>query len=162
MTTINDSFVLPCGAELPNRMAKAALTERIAQPTHLPNEKHFRLYETWASGGAGMLLSGNIIVDKRYLEASGNVVIEKNTVEQPFKEWTKKVTKTNTHFWAQIGHAGRQSTIFSTLKPVSASNIKLKKVGLFAKPRALTLSEIEEVDFYHQEPINELINTEEI
>lgn len=146
MTTINDSFSLPCGAVLVNRMAKAALTERLAKPNHLPNEKHFRLYETWASGGAGMLLSGNIIVDKRYLEASGNVVIEKNTAAALFKEWTQKVTKTNTHFWAQLGHAGRQSTIFATLKPVSASTVKLKKVGLFAKPRALTLAEIEEVE----------------
>lgn len=145
MTYINKSFKLPCGETLNNRMAKAALTERLADPSHLPNEKHFKLYETWAKGGAGMLLSGNILVDERYLEAAGNVVAHALSPEEPFKKWTKVVTDTNTHFWAQLNHAGRQATVFSTLKPVSASDVQLKKMGMFAKPRPLTESEIEEV-----------------
>ncbi len=125
MSAINDTFHLPCGAILQNRMAKAALTERLTGPDLLPNEKHCQLYETWASGGAGMLLSGNILIDKRYLESSGNVVVEAVTPEAPFRKWAKTVTDTNTHFWAQINHAGRQSSIFSTLKPVSASDVQL-------------------------------------
>ena len=123
-------------------MAKAALTERLTEPNFLPNEKHFQLYKTWASGGAGMLLSGNILIDKRYLESSGNVVVERLTSEAPFKKWTKTVTDSNTHFWAQINHAGRQSNIFSTWQPVAPSAVKLKKMGLFGKPRALTEPEI--------------------
>jgi len=145
MAFINKPFKLPCGEILSNRMSKAALTERLADPSHLPNEKHLQLYKTWAEGGAGMLLSGNILVDERYLEAAGNVVAHALSPEDPFKKWTKTVTDTNTHFWAQLNHAGRQSTIFSTLKPVSASDVQLKKVGMFAKPRPLTESEIEEV-----------------
>ena len=142
MSAINESYQLPCGETLPNRMAKAALTERLTDPSFLPNEKHCQLYKTWASGGAGMLLSGNILIDKRYLESSGNVVVEGSAPEAPFKKWTTMVTDTNTHFWAQLNHAGRQANIFSTLKPVSASDVKLKKMGLFAKPRPLTESEI--------------------
>jgi len=142
MAAINDTFQLPCGAVLQNRMAKAALTERLTGPNFLPNEKHHQLYKTWASGGAGMLLSGNILIDRRYLESSGNVVVEANTAATPFKKWTKTVTATNTHFWAQINHAGRQSNIFSTWQPVAPSAVQLKKMGLFGKPRALTDSEI--------------------
>ncbi len=145
MAALNQPFTLPCGETLNNRMAKAALTERLADPSHLPNEKHLKLYETWAKGGAGMLLSGNILIDERYLEAAGNVVAHALSPEDPFKKWTKTVTDTNTHFWAQLNHAGRQSTIFSTLKPVSASDVKLKKAGMFAKPRPLTEPEIEDV-----------------
>ena len=145
MAAINESFQLPCGATLQNRIAKAALTERLTDPSLLPNEKHCQLYKTWAEGGAGLLLSGNILIDRRYLESSGNVVVGSNTPAAPFKKWTKTVTDTNTHFWAQINHAGRQSNIFSTLKPVSASDVQLKKMGLFAKPRPLTDSEILEV-----------------
>lgn len=142
MAAINESYQLPCGAILQNRMAKAALTERLTGPDFLPNEKHNQLYKTWAVGGAGMLLSGNILIDKNYLESSGNVVVEKETIEAPFKKWTKSVTDTNTHFWAQINHAGRQSNIFSTWQPVAPSAVQLKKMGLFGKPRALTDSEI--------------------
>ncbi len=145
MAAINEPFQLPCGAILQNRMVKAALTERLSNPDFLPNEKHCQLYKTWAEGGAGMLLSGNILIDRRYLESSGNVVIESNTPAAPFRKWTKTVTDTNTHFWAQINHAGRQSNIFSTFQPVSASNVRLKKMGLFAKPRALKASEILDV-----------------
>ena len=126
-------------------MAKAALTERLGDTSHLPNKKHLQLYETWAKGGAAMLLSGNILIDERYLEAGGNVVAHALSPEEPFKKWTKVVTQTNTHFWAQLNHAGRQASIFSTTKPVSASDVQLKKNGLFAKPRPLTELEIEEV-----------------
>lgn len=142
MAAINESYQLPCGTTLQNRMAKAALTERLTDPSFLPNEKHIRLYKSWASGGAGMLISGNILIDKRYLESSGNVVVEKETLEAPFKKWTKAVIDTNTHFWAQINHAGRQSNLFSTSQPVAPSAVQLKKMGLFGKPRALTDSEI--------------------
>lgn len=145
MPSINESYQLPCGAILQNRMAKAALTERLTDSSFLPNEKHVQLYKTWAEGGAGMLLSGNILIDKRYLESSGNIVVEPATPEAPFKKWTKVVTDTDTHFWAQLNHAGRQANIFSTLKPVSASDVQLKKMGLFAKPRPLTESEILEI-----------------
>lgn len=145
MAELNQPFTLPCGEILNNRMAKAALTERLADPSHLPNEKHIKLYETWAKGGAGLLLSGNILIDERYLEAAGNVVAHSLSPEEPFKKWTKTVTDTDMHFWAQINHAGRQSTIFSTLNPVSASDVQLKKMGLFAKPRPLTEPEIEEI-----------------
>ncbi len=145
MTFINEPFKLPCGEILKNRMAKAALTERLADPSHLPNEKHIQLYKTWAKGGAGMLLSGNILIDERYLESAGNVVAHGLSPEDPFKKWTKTVTDTNTHFWAQLNHAGRQSTIFSTRRPVSASDVQLKKMGLFAKPRPLLEPEIEDI-----------------
>lgn len=142
---INQPFTLPCGETLNNRMAKAALTERLADPSHLPNEKHIQLYKTWAAGGAGMLLSGNILIDERYLEAAGNVVAHGLSPEEPFKKWTKTVTDTGTHFWAQLNHAGRQATVFSTFRPVSASDVKLKKNGMFAKPRPLKESEVEDI-----------------
>lgn len=142
---LTSKLFLPCGDTLKNRIAKAALTERIAKANHLPNDLHYTLYDHWAKNGAGMLLSGNIIVDKRYLESTGNVVIEKNTPIEAFEKWTKKVLAHGNHFWAQLSHAGRQSSVFSTRKPVSASDVQLKKMGLFAKPVPLTESGIEDV-----------------
>ena len=67
---------LPCGAVLPNRISKAAMTEGLATPDGRPTPALERLYGIWSDGGAGMLLSGNIIVDRDHLERPGNVVIE--------------------------------------------------------------------------------------
>ena len=136
---------LPCGAILNNRIAKAALTERLASSDHLPSTKHFTLYNHWAKNGAGLLLSGNILVDKRYLESTRNVVIETNTIKTPFREWTNLVRSHGNHFWAQLSHAGRQSSVFCTRHPVSASDVQLKKMSLFAKPVPLTEEGIHDV-----------------
>ena len=136
---------LPCGAILNNRIAKAALTERLTSSDHLPSSKHFALYDHWANNGAGLLISGNILVDKRYLESTRNVVIETDTIKTPFREWTKLVRSRGNHFWAQLSHAGRQSSLFCTRNPVSASDVQLKKMALFAKPRPLTEEGVEDV-----------------
>ena len=142
---INRSFTLPCGAVLKNRIAKAALTERLTSPDHLPSDQHLRLYDHWAKNGAGLLLTGNILVDRKYLESTRNVVIETDTIKTPFREWTTQVKNYGNQFWAQLSHAGRQSSIFSTRRPVSASDVQLKKMAMFAKPRPLSVEGIEDV-----------------
>ena len=75
--TLGSELELPCGAVLPNRLAKAAMTEGLATPDGRPTPELERLYGIWADGGSGMLLSGNIIVDADHLERPGNVVIDR-------------------------------------------------------------------------------------
>lgn len=142
---LEQPFKLPCGAVLPNRIAKAAMTERLANKNQFANEKHETLYKHWASTGSGLLISGNIIVDKRYKEASGNIVIENEDGLDALKAMAKAGTSNNNHFWAQISHAGRQSSIFSTFKSIAPSPVKLKKLGLFTTPHEMTKIEIEDV-----------------
>ncbi len=120
------------------------MTERLATANHLPNDKHLTLYKHWASAGAGLMISGNVIVDKKHLEAGGNVVIGKHQEKAPFLGWTHVATASGNHFWAQISHAGRQANVFSNLNPQSASDIKLRKLGFFAKPVPMTESTIEQ------------------
>ncbi len=89
---ITHKLTLPCGAVLKNRLSKAAMTERLAEPNGHANERHARLYQKWAEGGAGMLLTGNVQIDHRYLEAPGNVVIEGPQSEAQLaalKAWAK-------------------------------------------------------------------------
>lgn len=69
-------FTLPCGAVLPNRIAKAALTEGLADGRNRATKRHERLYRRWSEGGAGLVITGNVQVDRRYLERPGNVVVE--------------------------------------------------------------------------------------
>ena len=70
-------LTLPCGAVIPNRLAKAAMTEGLATAQGVPTPALDQLYGLWSDGGAGLLLSGNIIVDGAHLERPGNVVIER-------------------------------------------------------------------------------------
>ena len=60
---LQEPLTLLCGAVLPNRICKAAMTEGLATPEGLPSAELNRLYELWSDGGAGVLLSGNIQVD---------------------------------------------------------------------------------------------------
>lgn len=142
---LEQPFKLPCGAILPNRIAKAAMTERLANKNQFANEKHEILYKHWASTGSGLLITGNVIVDKRYKEAAGNIVIENEDGLDALKKMTKAGTSNNNHLWAQISHAGRQASIFSTFKSIAPSPVKLKKLGLFTTPREMTKLEIEDV-----------------
>ncbi|MEO9965400.1 MAG: NADH:flavin oxidoreductase/NADH oxidase family protein [Reichenbachiella sp.] len=132
---------LPCGAVLKNRLAKAAMTERFSNGDLKPNQKHNILYEKWAQGGSGLLITGNVMLQAGHLESAGNVVADNDNITE-FQRWAKSATSTGHHCWVQLSHSGRQTSIFNNLRPVSASNIKLKKLGFFAKPRPLKEEEI--------------------
>ena len=75
-TTLDQPLALRSGLVLPNRLAKAAMTENLADGDNQPTARLERLYATWADGGAGLLLTGNLMVDRRYLERSRNVVAD--------------------------------------------------------------------------------------
>lgn len=43
------------------------MTECLADPTtSLPNAKHNTTYEIWSRGGSAVLITGNVMVDRRY------------------------------------------------------------------------------------------------
>ena len=150
MTTLfSQSLELPCGAVLPNRLSKAAMTEGLATADGLPTAELARLYGLWSDGGAGMLLSGNIIVDKDHLERPGNVVIDRPPSEEmqgALKRWADAATRNGNHFWAQISHAGRQTQKLVNPNPKAPSAVKLGLPGgQFGEPVALTSVEIEDI-----------------
>lgn len=135
---------LPCGLNLPNRLAKAAMTERLSKGDHMPNELHLALYRQWASQ-AGLLISGNIMVDRRSLESAGNVVVEDETALPPLLAWTHAARNEGAVFFAQISHSGRQTSRFVNAHPVSASNVPLSDRLLYARPRPLSEAELHDV-----------------
>ncbi|WP_067520251.1 NADH:flavin oxidoreductase/NADH oxidase family protein [Endozoicomonas ascidiicola] len=140
---------LPCGAQIPNRLGKAAMTEGLATSEGLPTPELDRLYRTWSEGGAGMLLSGNIQVDADHLERPGNVVIDRKPNEEmktALASWAKAATSNGNHFWAQISHAGRQTQKNVNPTPKAPSAIKINLPGgQFGQPTPLTIAEIEDI-----------------
>ncbi len=142
-------LALPCGALLPNRLAKAAMTEGLADPMGRPTPELERLYGIWSDGGSGLLLSGNIHVDADHLERPGNVIIDKEPddhMRAALKQFATAATRNGNHFWAQISHAGRQTFAIVNKYPKAPSAVKLKiPGGQFGEPVALEDGEIEAI-----------------
>ena len=146
---LSDTVELPCGASLPNRLSKAAMTEGLATGDGVPTAELARLYGLWSDGGAGMLLSGNIMVDKDHLERPGNVVIDQppnQEMRDALRRWAEAGTRNGNHLWAQISHAGRQTQKIVNPSPKAPSAVKLGLPGgRFGQPVALTENEIDDI-----------------
>ncbi|MCT8159062.1 NADH:flavin oxidoreductase/NADH oxidase family protein [Pseudoruegeria sp. SHC-113] len=136
---------LPCGVSLPNRIGKSAMTEALAGADDAPTPAHDALYARWSRGGAGLLVTGNVMVDGRSLERPGNVVVEDERHLAAVSRWAKAAQWGGSHVWMQISHPGRQCPMIINPRPLSPSEEKLKLLGLFGKPRAMTEAEIAEV-----------------
>ena len=157
MSSLFTPITLPCGLALPNRIAKAAMEENQAEAGQRPGASLHRLYRAWAEGGAGMILTGNVMVDARALTGPGGVVMEAGTLDEPgareaFEAWAEAGTSGEGALIMQISHPGRQ--VYATqvapelgTEPVSASATKVSIPGfgkLFATARELTDAEIGE------------------
>lgn len=73
-------MTLPNGSVLPNRLAKAAMEENMAIAGQLPGPALHRLYQRWAQGGVGLIITGNVMIDGRAMTGPGGVVLEANTL----------------------------------------------------------------------------------
>jgi 2,4-dienoyl-CoA reductase-like NADH-dependent reductase (Old Yellow Enzyme family) len=146
MTDIISPLTLPCGITLKNRLAKAAMTEGLADSDGLPTDGLARLYQGWAQGGCGLLITGNVIIEPNHLERPGNVILAGPLTQvaiAQFKAWTAAGTANGTQLWAQLSHGGRQTQKLVNPTPKAPSAVKLGLPGgQFGEPQALTEAEI--------------------
>ena len=75
VSRLAEPLTLPCGAVLRNRIAKAAMTEGLADPHNRATDRHATLYGRWAQSGVALHITGNVQIDRKNLERPGNVVI---------------------------------------------------------------------------------------
>ena len=142
---LNQTFTLPCGVTIPNRIVKSAMSENNADEGGRPSKAIIQLYETWGRGGAGILISGNVMIDARALGEAHNVVIENSQYLPELTEWAEKCQTNGCHLWMQINHPGRQAPKFNK-EVVSPSDVELAIMkGMFKAPRPLTEDEIWEI-----------------
>ena len=146
---LNQPLTLPCGAVVPNRMCKAAMTEGLAHPDGTASAELERLYGIWSDGGSGILLSGNIQVDGDHLERPGNVIVDSTLSNDAFAALQRMAaagTRNGNHLWAQISHAGRQTQKIVNPAPKAPSAVRLRlPQSQFGEPVALTAGEIESI-----------------
>jgi len=146
MNVLAEEMILPNGSILSNRIAKSAMSENLSNKHHEPTPVLRDVYKKWAKSGAGLLITGNIMIDSKAIGEPRNVVVENRKNFELLKEWAKSVKDTNTHLWAQINHPGRQAMeqINSDLKAPSTVPLKSsgRKGATKKTPTALNESEI--------------------
>jgi 2,4-dienoyl-CoA reductase-like NADH-dependent reductase (Old Yellow Enzyme family) len=142
---LSQPLTLRSGATLPNRLAKAAMSEVLGNPeTGAPTEPLLRLYERWGRGGAGLLITGHVIVDPAGRGEAANVVVTDDRHLPSLRRWAEAAQAHGSRLWMQINHAGRQAPRRLTREPLAPSPIAVRGFGgAFARPRALTEAEIE-------------------
>lgn len=144
--TINTPLTLPSGVELPNRLVKAAMTERLANARNEVTDRHLQLYKAWGDGGIGLQITGNVQVDRRNLEAPGNVAIDgtpSNEHAVMLGKWAEACKSSGGKVVMQISHAGRQTQKMVNPQPDAPSAIAVDLPGgQFGTPRAMTGDDI--------------------
>jgi 2,4-dienoyl-CoA reductase-like NADH-dependent reductase (Old Yellow Enzyme family) len=138
-------LTLPCGVSIPNRLGKSAMTEGLADANDNPSEALIKLYRSWSDGGSGLLMTGNVMIDRRYLERAGNVVLEDDQAMPMLRRWAAEGTHGGNQLWMQISHPGRQCPRMVNSQPLAPSEVQLKLLANFSKPRMMTEADIEDV-----------------
>ncbi|MFE4961171.1 NADH:flavin oxidoreductase/NADH oxidase family protein [Streptomyces sp. NPDC056653] len=142
-------LTLRSGPTLANRLAKAATSEHLADPHGAPTNQLVTAYRTLAQSGAGLLISGNVMVDGSSLEGPRNVVIEDDSHNEELRRWAASTEGTEAKLILQLSHPGRQTMRGNVLPGrrqdvVGPSSVPLTVggSGFFRPPRALSDTEI--------------------
>ncbi len=147
MTTIFDSLTLKTNTTIKNRFVKAAMSETLGDSKYQPTEQTISLYQAWANGGTGLLITGNVMVDRNARGEFGNIVVDHNQNYNLLKKWAQAGTTNNTKIFLQLNHPGKQSPKTITKQPVTPSAVPMTGSNSFAfnSPRALSHAEIKQI-----------------
>jgi len=138
---------LPNGSLLPNRIAKSAMSEALGSYDNHVTPQLARLYDRWAASGIGLLITGNVMIDRRALGEPGNVALEDESDLPQLREWAQSVTRHGGQVWMQLNHPGKQSPKGLNAYNLSPSAIPFRKdmAAFFDTPREATPAQIEDI-----------------
>jgi 2,4-dienoyl-CoA reductase-like NADH-dependent reductase (Old Yellow Enzyme family) len=142
-TVLAQPLALPCGLVLPNRIMKAAMGEGLADPSASNvTPALIRLYERWADGGAGTLITGVINVHRGAGDAS-MVTLDEKTDTQALANWASAVHQRDVRLIGQLVHQGRQTTVLVARHPLAPSALpSVRGSRVFGSSHALTEAQI--------------------
>jgi 2,4-dienoyl-CoA reductase-like NADH-dependent reductase (Old Yellow Enzyme family) len=139
-------LALRCGLVVENPIAKAAMEENMAGPGQLPEERLYSLYRRWGVGGAGLVITGNVMVHAEALTGPGGVVLDAASPLQPFTQWAAAGRAGGAAMWMQINHPGRQvrAEMPGVVWGPSAVGMEMgKHTKRFGSPVAMTPEQID-------------------
>lgn len=145
MSAIGQPLELACGQTLANRLMKAGLSEQLSDREHAPTRALEQLYDRWGRGGCGLIITGNVTVDRRHMAEPRNVAIEDGRDRDRLHRWARAGQRGGTRIWVQLNHPGRQANpLAGRTRPVAPSAVGLDVPGA-PRPRTLTVGEIEAI-----------------
>jgi 2,4-dienoyl-CoA reductase-like NADH-dependent reductase (Old Yellow Enzyme family) len=135
---------LPCGARLPNRFGKSAMSEALGTLDNRVTPALATLYRCWSEGQVGLVITGNVMIDREHLGEPGNVALEDDRDMALLRSWASAGTHGGTQLWMQLNHPGKQAPNLIVKTPVAPSAIALEPrfQRFFNPPRALAEQEI--------------------
>ena len=138
---------LPNGDVLRNRLAKASMSETLGTYDNHATPKLVELYRRWAASGIALLLTGNVMIDRRALGEPGNVVIEDEADLPILHQWARAATDQGAALWVQLNHPGKQSPKGLNASNLSPSAIPFREdmAAFFETPREVTTAEIRDI-----------------
>lgn len=144
---LNQPLQLPNGSVLRNRLAKAAMSETLGTYDNRPTQDLVRLYRRWAASRLGLIITGNVMIDRRALGEPGNVVIEDASDLAVLQQWAQAATDQGVAIWAQLNHPGKQSTKGLNAYNLAPSAVPFREdmASFFETPREATPAEIHDI-----------------
>ncbi|SON58635.1 NADH oxidase [Mycobacterium simulans] len=136
---------LPCGVVLPNRVAKAAMSEQLADRQGRPLPALVALYQRWAASGAGLLITGNVAVQPSQLVEPYNVVVTADDDPTWLAEWVDAAKCHGARLFMQLNHPGRQALRAVTGRSLAPSAVSPRQRLLrwaLARPIEMTVADI--------------------
>ncbi|UKZ78779.1 hypothetical protein TrVFT333_006524 [Trichoderma virens FT-333] len=140
------------------------MSEGIATPRSLPDKKIHNIYQHWAKGGWGMIITGNVQVDDRYLGTTTDLAVDSlvsdDGVITSWQSWATTCKEFGTPTVVQLNHPGRQCPIGAGKHGYFSKNVAPTSIGLymgdgvipkavsaiaFGTPRELDVSEIQTI-----------------
>lgn len=112
LEVISEPLTLPCGLVLPNRLVKCPMQETLAKAAELfdPPEAFSNIYGTWGQAKYGLIITGQVQIDIRFLSVAGDVVVHDKSLEEEhlvrWKKWAEVAQSAGTPTIVQLAHPG--------------------------------------------------------
>ena len=144
---LNQPLPLRNGRVLRNRLAKAAMSEALGTYDNRPTQDLVQLYRRWAASGLGLIVTGNVMIDRRALGEPGNVVIEDEADLPVLRQWARAATEQGADIWVQLNHPGKQSPKGLNAYNLAPSAVPFREdmAAFFETPREATTAEIQDI-----------------
>ena len=124
---------------LRNRLVRASTSETMAAPDGSGTPELAKLYGKLAAGGAGLILTGHVYVERRGQASANQPGLYDDRLVESMVQITDAVHAAGGRIFAEIGHAGSQTTL-PEVGPIAPSPTANEMYGL--QPREATPDDI--------------------
>ncbi|ORY78587.1 putative NADH oxidoreductase [Protomyces lactucae-debilis] len=152
-----EPITLPNGQQISNRISKAAMEENMPNIAagSSPSEELIKLYEAWGRGGAGLIISGHVMVSRDDMAGAGAVILDRRNEKEPgylenYRRYIKAATSEGAKFILQLNSPGRQAMnklLGLKTRAPSVTKLQMGRIAgsAFDLPVELTNEEILEI-----------------